>query len=329
MTATDNMSKYQRARQKKISKMGLEAYRAEENQKQRERRAKRRAKDGTKPKPKRDSDPNTANANFILSKMRGTDYKAFSDVGRTLRVLQEYKLTTQKKYIHAIRLAIKDQDTEAYEQYTKIYKELSDDITKQTGDNRATATEAKNWVPWEDLKVAYKKVRSPRAKALIALYTLIDPRRRNMAVSLIVVDSKTAKKGNFNYLVVNKLFLPSRIILNNYKTSKAYGKFSLKLTGRENKPLRDIIKSHITENNIKLGWPLFPNTKGGFMKPDNMSLEFKKVFRGAVGKDITFNLVRHIRISHFLSTPKSINDKKALASGMGHSLGIQDTYKRI
>lgn len=119
MTATDKLSKYQRARLKKVAKMGLEAYRAEENRKQQERRAKRKAKLGTSSKPPRDADPNTANANVILAKMGSTDYKAFADVSKTLQALQDYKLSTQKKYIHAIRLQIKPLDKAAYEQYIR------------------------------------------------------------------------------------------------------------------------------------------------------------------------------------------------------------------
>ena len=330
-TATEppTLSKYQRARQRKIAKMGLEQYRAEENRKQRERRAKAKAKrnESKQTKPKRADDPNEANALFILSKMNKPDFKAFLNVQETLEALTDYKKSTQKKYIHSIRLKVKDNE-EAYNEYTKAYNLLSDELNKEQGDNKLTPEEAKNWIPWNELKTIYKQIKDPRAKALIALYTLIEPRRRDMSTSLTLANGKISK-GNLNYLVVNKSLLPSKIILNNYKTSGTYGQYIINLTGRNNKILRDILKNHIVENKIKYNKPVFSNTKGDYMKPDNMSLEFKNIFKALVNKDITFNLVRHIRISHFLNTPKTINEKKELALKMGHSVAIQDTYKRI
>jgi len=328
-TATATLSKYQRARQKKIDKMGYEQYRAEENRKQRERRARAKAKrnEGKADKPKRPSDPNEANSLFILSKMGKEDFKAFLEVKETLEALKGYKKSTQKKYIHSVRLKVKDNE-EAYNEYTKAYNLLSEELNKEQGDNKLTAEEVKNWVHIDVLTHLYKQVKDPRAKALIALYTLIPPRRRGMAVSLTLANSKISK-GNLNYLVVNKSLLPSKIILNNYKTSETYGQYIINLTGRTNKILRDILKNHIVENKIEYNKPVFPNTKGDYMKPDNMSLEFKNIFKTLVNKDITFNLVRHIWISYFLSTPTTINEKKDLALKMGHSVAVQDTYKRI
>jgi hypothetical protein len=103
----------------------------------------------------------------------------------------------------------------------------------------------------------------------------------------------------------------------------------IKLTGRRLKPLRDILKTHIITNEIKQNEAVFPTSRGLYHHPANMSNALTEIFKNTIGREITFNLLRHIKISDFLSKPRSIAERKALAKQMGHSIDIQSKYQRI
>ena len=66
------------------------------------------------------------------------------------------------------------------------------------------------------------------------------------------------------------------------------------------------------------------------MKGENMSAHIQRIFKRAIGKEITFNLLRHIKITYFyMQGQKSLNQKKALAKQMGHDVKTQASYVRI
>lgn len=316
-----------------IEKMGLDAYRAQESKKRAERRARKKALQGEQPK-KAPMDANTANISRIHKAITGeepTDYKLFLRVPEVIEFMKRYKESTRKTYYVSIASKIKNEEgfKAAYDAYTHEYLKLSKKLTAITGDNKLSPEEKQNWVSWDVLTKAYKAIRDPRSRALITLYTLIEPRRRGLAVSLIAEQSGKKLSGDNNYMIFNKNGKPSKIILNHYKTSKTYGQYIIPLTGKKLRPLREAFTEHVSKNNISFGSPIFGTAKGEFMTPSNMSTEFKNTFKAAIDKEITFNLIRHIRISDFLNTNRSINEKKQLAEAMGHSLEVQATYNRI
>ncbi len=323
-----------------IEKMGLDAYRAQESKKRAERRArKKQAEQKKKAEGEEEAnitpkDANTANVLRIHKAMTGedfTNYNLFLKVPDVIEFMKRYKESTRKTYYVSIASKIKNEEgfKAAYNAYTHEYLKLAKKLSAITGDNKLSPEEKQNWVSWEVLTKAYKAIRDPRSRALITLYTLIEPRRRGLAVSLIAEQSGKKLSGDNNYMIFNKNGKPSKIILNHYKTSKTYGQYIIPLTGKKLRPLREAFTEHISKNNISLGSYIFGTLKGEIMTPSNMSTEFKNAFMAAIGKEITFNLIRHIRISEFLNINRSINEKKQLAEAMGHSLEVQATYNRI
>ena len=57
-----------------------------------------------------------------------------------------------------------------------------------------------------------------------------------------------------------------------------------------------------------------------------LSNYIRRVFEKYTGKKVGINLIRHARITHELSTPKSILEKRNLASSMLHSKDRSEKY---
>jgi integrase len=120
--------------------------------------------------------------------------------------------------------------------------------------------------------------------------------------------------------------------LNKYKTRKTYGKYIIDPIPEK---LSKAIIALIKEQDYVDGENLFMSIKakaygGGF------SGRLKKVFKEATispenikGRDITLNTLRHSFISYFIKDNISNKKKNEYATAMGHSISMQDLYRRI
>ena len=262
------------------------------------------------------------------------DFKLFRDTGKTLEHIMnsQWSDNTKKSYLVSLAMVLKLLKYDAYKFYLETSVKLGEKINKKIDENKLTEKEKKNWIDQKSLSNVYKSITDPQGRALVGLYTLIPPRRRGLAVYLTLTTAKGLKKNkenNKNWLIVNKSNMPNRIVMRKYKTHKTYGEYVIKLTGRRLKPLRDILKTHIITNEIKQNDPVFPTPSGLYHQPANMSNALTEIFKNTIGREITFNLLRHIKISDFLSKPRSIAERKTLAKQMGHSIDIQSKYQRI
>jgi hypothetical protein len=160
-----------------------------------------------------------------------------------------------------------------------------------------------------------------RDHLLVAMYTLIPPRRLKDYCQMEVFKSQTEFNNSEE---PNKMFLNTRnkfveMSIGNYKTAKTYDKYETKLTG----VLFEIIKTSIIERKRKF---LFektnhdPYTSGTFSK--YVTDTFKKVLKTSLG----VNALRHLKITAFLATNSSIKAREELAYQMGNSAEIQGFY---
>lgn len=328
--------KSQRYRDKKIRTMGIK-FKEDENRKRRERRA-RLKKEKKKMKTQQVQAVERIYKYITNEEFKG-DLSLFKNTVRVMKAINNNpswkKPNTRNKYLENLASVLNgNQDYEkAYKFYSKKSTQGRKNITDNENDNKLSESEKKNWVEQNIINNAYKSANSTYDKALIALYSLIPPRRRGLAVWLTLSKTKDFKKitnkNGHNWLLVSARGLPYKIVMYRYKTFKTYGVYTINLRGKTNKPLRDILKSHINQNRIEQGKPIFYNNKGDYLEPSNMSAYIQNTFNYILGKSISFNLLRHIKITDFYKTPKSINEKKKLAEKMGHDIGTQAKYARV
>jgi len=237
------------------------------------------------------------------------------------------KLTSKRKYLESIGSVLLS--IAKYKSVGRIYLDEAIQLQKRievnSDHNRLSRHEELNWVDFKIVKDAYKSsILNPQERALLGLYTIIPPRRRSFATFLTVIDKDEKQQPDLNYLVIDGRN-PILLVLNNYKTFKSYGKVEIKLPS----PLKRIFREHLKESNLVSGDRVFQTPRGKHYQLTNISNYLQNTFHKATGNHITFNLLRHIYITHHLSTPKSLTYKKRLSLKMGHSIGQQLKYIRI
>jgi len=237
------------------------------------------------------------------------------------------KLTSKRKYLESIGSVLLS--IAKYKSVGRIYLDEAIQLQKRievnSDHNRLSRHEELNWVDFKIVKDAYKSsILNPQERALLGLYTIIPPRRRSFATFLTVIDKDEKQQPDLNYLVIDGRN-PILLVLNNYKTFKSYGKVEIKLPS----PLKRIFREHLKESNLVSGDRVFQTPRGKHYQLTNISNYLQNTFHKATGNHITFNLLRHIYITHHLSTPKSLTYKKRMASRMGHSVNQQLKYIRI
>jgi hypothetical protein len=276
-------------------------------------------------------------------KCKPKEFELFHDTKRVIHTIENNDkwpaINTKKKYYSSLSGILNYLD--GYEEAYKVYSSKSTKkflkAKKIGGDNKLKPKEKANWVDQKTVSNAYKSkgITTHYDRALLGLFTLIPPRRRLLAVRLTLTTTpefkkmKKEEKEKNNWLFASNTGIPNRIMMYRYKTDWAYGPYRIPLTGQANKTLRDLLKTHIRKNEIKQGEPVFYTTDGGYMDGENMSNYIQKVFKKAIGKEISFNLLRHIKITYYLQTQKSENQKEELAEQMGHDVKTQATYVRI
>jgi len=213
-----------------------------------------------------------------------------------------------------------------YNIYSKLSTSNSQTYTENLGDLELTEKEKKNYISWGNIvKSRYSKNKSIDMfdKSLFNMFIYLPPRRVQDYQFLTISnegDAKTKDK-RFNYLdTTGKNW---ELIYNKYKTADTYGQ------QRETVPpqLQGTLKKYIIEGNLKDGDALFGQRNGKFYK--NFSNEIMRSFQKFTKKDVSANILRHSYIADFLSSKRTLNERKRLAERMGHSTAIQALYDRI
>lgn len=213
--------------------------------------------------------------------------------------------------------------------YAKEYKIYSDDsiggrhnITKESDKNLLSEKEAKNILPWSDIKkikptasISGKSLHFD--KALISMYVLLPPRRLDIG-TLKIYEKGHVNPQNQNMILVDGAMRPIILVYVNYKTSKFYGTQKIVVP----KQLADILQSYILNTDLESGDFLFGDVQ-------NFSEVITRVFKKYTNKNITVNLLRHSYLSNYLSKPRSIKKRKNIAKLMGNSVAEQNKYIRM
>jgi hypothetical protein len=198
------------------------------------------------------------------------------------------------------------------------------ELAKDNASKVATITLNGKPIQWKDLECE-KRLRkdefASRDHLLVAMYTLIPPRRLKDYCQMEVFKSQT----EFNNLEEpNKMFLNTRnkfveMSIGNHKTAKTYDKYEVKLTG----VLFKVIKTQMMEHKRKF---LFQNTNQDAYTSGTFSKYVTDTFKRAMKISLGVNALRHFKITAFLATNPSIKAREELAYQMGNSAEIQGFY---
>lgn len=239
----------------------------------------------------------------------------------------EWEKSTKQNYFNALSSVLKE--IKGYEiiadKYVNIMTILKKEMTEEGDENKLSEREELNYVKWENIKDIYTKTKDIDDKIILALYTIIPPRRgTDYRLMKVITSEELPTDDNFNYLHI-KTKSNYQFIFNVYKTSPIYGLQSFKVPPILRGIINDFIKSH----KIKNGDLLFSTQDWREMSQGNFSAMIKHIFYKYTKKNITINLLRHSIISDLYKSNPSNAKKKTLAIKMGNSVEKQSTYNRI
>lgn len=208
--------------------------------------------------------------------------------------------------------------------YDNIYQQLNDLISKEKerqildSENKLNDKEKTKYVDWNTILNIEPKIEHSEDKLLFYLYTQIPPRRLDDFSHLILIDDEESDNNKDNFVVVNNNTV-SKIILNHYKTDSTYGKYVMTNIPKK---LNDSIIDHIQNHNLGINDFVFNTGK------TNFSRKVSSLFKRYLGIPINVNILRHSYITHVSKQKLSTKKKKEIAMKMGHSVLMQDEYRR-
>lgn len=205
------------------------------------------------------------------------------------------------------------------EKYRKAMNELSEQAKVSNDKQEKSEKQEANWMDWNEVVQHYKmlyqkslplwnKTRLTQKEmdelmdvVLLSLYVLIPPRRSTDYVKL---KGRNSNSTTDNYFVKNKL------VFNDYKTDKTYGRQEVKLPPKLKTILSRWMTKHMNDYVLfdKQGKPL-TNSK--------LTVRLNKIFEG---KKISSSMLRHIYLSHLYKNVPSLESMQKTASQMGHSV---------
>jgi len=151
-----------------------------------------------------------------------------------------------------------------------------------------------------------------RDYVIFKLYKAL-PSRLDFADTKLIFNSDNMDNEDNNYLVLNKKDKTIKYHLNNYKTSKVYGKKILNIDNN----LYDLLTEYKKVlNKFSNSNHLFLNQIGQKMTRNYLSKLYKKLGQQNIGKKITVSGNRHKAVSDLIPIEKM----KELSERMGHDI---------
>lgn len=261
------------------------------------------------------------------------DIKIFDNTDAIFKHLDEYpNISTRKSILTSIVVALQSQEKpnkkliDTYHEQMMKYLNQENAVTfKQEKTNK----QKERWIEMDDFvetinkvgaeikeqKIMKKKELDNCEYQLLQDYIILRlyheyPMRNDMA-SLHVIDDEKKIEENKNYLVVGDKY---KIILQQYKTAKRYGKKEYVL----DKNLQRLVKKLLKYNNS--GYLLLNKNRKGKMTRNNLTLHLNRIFMKYTGKKIGSSLLRHIQSSEFNK------DKISLVEQQKQSKNVEDKF---
>ena len=258
-----------------------------------------------------------------------------SNTKKVIKDLEEKypKISTRSSYICSIFIYLRavKADQKIIDYYYQKFIEMKKELKEIDEKNEKNEKEEKNWVSQveikqkiQDLKKSFGKSRNLfdtyQQYLVLNLYYLIPPLRNDFA--RVEVFKKFDKKFNGNSINLDK----KTLILKEYKTAKTYGEKVIDLPEELIKIIKKWIK--IREKihpQLKNRRELLFNLKLTAMNGINLTIYLNKIF----GRKVSSTMLRKSYLSERFPVIESTDELNKLASGMCHSVSMQQsTYRK-
>jgi hypothetical protein len=154
---------------------------------------------------------------------------------------------------------------------------------------------------------------------IIAIYTILRPRRLADFAPMYVVDSEKDIEEGKNYLInpdeTNK---NKKMIIQDYKTAKHYGKVEFKMNAKLAKII-NMVRQYNNEPTLLLNKRVLPMTS------NQLGKVVTDVFKRYTGKHITVTQLRKLYVSQNIDMME-LEKADKIASDMAHSTKVQRKY---
>ena len=262
---------------------------------------------------------------LLHKKLFNSDMINFDFLKNTQKVLTfistlPLKQSSKDKSIQAISsiLSVIPGFKQEYKFYSDITTASSKTAAKVAGDIK----HIENYPEWSEIRPIYKKANDIYDMAVMAIYTMIPPRRAQDIALLTITHSNDNLNHSINQIILNDDGLPTELIFNTYKTMSTYKIQHFYIP----KKLSVVLQHYIAKHQLVDGDPLFPTNQNKYYK--NFGEVVSNVFSKYTDKKITINTLRHSYIIKFLSVQRTPNEKYALGYKMAHSPKMQSMYDR-
>jgi hypothetical protein len=252
----------------------------------------------------------------LLNKAGFTDFTEQAD--EVIKYLDAMAtLSNRKLYTSAILYSYNGAPPPAvYKDY--IAKQFAAQNVKDD-EQKLSPKQDEKYLAWSELVDVQKKLADMeknnktdwREYLVVSLYTLIDPVRSDYGDMKVV----RGQVGMGNQLVLGDA--RPYFLFREYKTAKIYGDVRIEIPN----DLAEVIWQWFSYLNKEPEYLLDQEYSG-----KTLSNYIRRVFEKHTGKPVGINLIRHARITHELSTPKTILEKRNMARGMLHSTHRQERY---
>ena len=210
------------------------------------------------------------------------------------------------------------------EEHLKLITELKGNSSSQTKTDR----EKENWIEWTVIK---KKATQVLAKneysqddLLLLMYSLIPPSRLDFHSLLITRGMFVPEEASQNYIRITG-GSTIRLVLKEYKTSKTYDTLEIKLPKRLAVSINSFLKS---EPNREYLFQI-PGSVKPYANADTFGKYLRNYFKKEFGKNASVDILRHSYLTWFRRGDKSLARKEAVAKNMGHSVELQEQYRKV
>lgn len=274
------------------------------------------------------------------------DIKIFDNTDAIFKHLNEYpNISTRKSILTAIVVALQAQPSQNKKLIDIYHEQMMKYLNQEnavTFKQEKTEKQKERWIEMDTFVETINKVGEEikqqgimKKKELdncqyqllqdyIILRLFHDYSWRNDIASINVVDNEDNLDENKNYIVVGDKY---KIILQNYKTKKKYGKKEYVL----DKNLQRLVKKLLKYNDS--GYLLLNKSRKSKMTRNNLTLHLNRIFMKYTGKKIGSSLLRHIQSSELNKDRISLQEEqkqiKNVEDKFLHSSLMNQMYRKI
>jgi len=267
------------------------------------------------------------NKKLILNEM---NYLNYDKIDYVINILRNKYINdnTYKSYIQSLVIITSHINSlqNIYQKLTKINIFVNNQVENERKKNILKKKDIGKLINLNDeneILNNLNKLNNIEKKLYYAIYTLIPPRRLENRL-LILTDENDIDKlnDNNNYLVLSST--PKKLVYNNYKTKKNYGKQIIEIPDILDNIIIDFIKYNKLNNGDFL-FHLLKNNKQP-LNQSNFSKKISNVFKEVYEKKITLQMIRNLKTSNINNY--SYEEREKLATDMGHSINQQLKYSK-